>query len=102
MAKETIISIRKAERNAEEIIKKAASEKDGLLESAKAEGKKFADELIGKAEAKAKEELAAVEATRAGALEAAQEKAEKIIADFTKAAEEKRDAAIQLVIDEIA
>ena len=102
MAKETIISIRKAERKAEEIIKKAASQKDGILDDAKAEGAKFAEELLGKANAKAKEELDAVEATRAGALDAAQEKAEGIIAELTKTAEAKRGEAVQMVIDEIA
>lgn len=102
MAKETIQSIRDAELKAQEILKKAASEKDGLIEEAKAAGAKFAEDLIGKAKEQAQAELSEVEATRAGALEAAQEKAEGIIAQFKATAAEKRDEAIKLVIDEIA
>ena len=102
MAKETIKSIRDAELAAQEILKKAESEKNSLIENAKAQGAKFAEEVIGKAKEQAKAELAKVEATRPAALDAAQEKAEGIIKQFMAAAEPKREEAVRLVIDEIA
>lgn len=102
MAQETIQRIKDAELKAQQVLKDAEAERTALLKKAREEGAAYKAELTGNAKEAAKKAVAAVEETRDAALVKASVKAEAVIKGFSSDVQEKREAAVQAVIAEIA
>lgn len=102
MAQETIQNIKDAELKAQQVLKDAETEKAAILKKAREDGAAYKAELTGRAGEAAKKAVDEVEQTRDAAMVKAAARAEAVIAGFTGGVQDKRDAAIQAVIDEIA
>ena len=73
----------------------------GIIADAKEEALQYKQELISKARSAAAEQLKQAESGMEEALDAAQKRAETVIEQFSRNLDEKKEKAVQMVIDYI-
>ena len=101
MAQETLNRIKETELTARQAVDDAKDQADAIIKEAKEKARKYEEDLLEKYRSDARAKLKQVESGMDKALETANERAQAVIFQLEKSFEDKKEAAVKMVIDYI-
>ena len=99
MAQETLNRIKETEVLARQAVKDAQDQADTLISDAKDKALKYKEELLAKYRKDAAQKLEEAQSGRDEVLGSAQERAQAVVSQLENSLKDKKDAAVQMVID---
>lgn len=101
MAKETVQAVRKAEVNAERMVKEALSKKEAIISEATQKAKELSASMLKETQMNAEKEIKDAVLRSNHILEEAKKKAEKEVQLLIELAKGKEQAGIDLVVSNV-